>query len=99
MPPHPGGAARRNRARQAPRAPRHSLTDRYLLQQIAALRPADSIIVEEAPSSRSPMHDYLPITEQNTFYTCASGGLGHGLPAAVGIALARPERRVIASTR
>ena len=93
-------APRRRRApeprAQVPRAPRHSLTDRYLLQQIAALRPADSIIVEEAPSSRTPMHDYLPITEQNTFYTCASGGLGHGLPAAVGIALARPEKRVIA---
>ncbi len=93
-------APRRRRAPEprtpAPRAPRHSLTDRYLLQQIAALRPADSIIVEEAPSSRSPMHDYLPITEPNSFYTCASGGLGHGLPAAVGIALARPDRRVIA---
>ncbi len=27
------------------------------------LRPAGSIIVEEAPSSRGPMHDYLPILE------------------------------------
>jgi benzoylformate decarboxylase len=72
------------------------LTDRYLLQQIAALRPAGSIIVEEAPSSRGPMHDHLPILERDTFYTCASGGLGHGLPAAIGIALARPEARVIA---
>jgi benzoylformate decarboxylase len=72
------------------------LTAAYLLQQIAALRPAGSIIVEEAPSSRATMHDYLPITERETFYTCASGGLGHGLPAAVGVALARPERKVIA---
>ena len=72
------------------------LTDRYLLQQIAALRPPGSIIVEEAPSSRGPMHDYLPITEPDTFYTCASGGLGHGLPAAVGVALARRDRKVIA---
>ena len=38
------------------------------------------------------MHDYLPIVERDTFYTCASGGLGHGLPAAVGVALARPRR-------
>jgi benzoylformate decarboxylase len=75
---------------------RERLTDRYLLQQIAALRPAGSIIVEEAPSSRGPMHDHLPIVEPDTFYTCASGGLGHGLPAAVGIALARPRERVIA---
>jgi benzoylformate decarboxylase len=73
-----------------------SLTDAYLLQRIAALRPADSIIVEEAPSSRTPMHDHLPIIRRDTFYTCASGGLGHGLPAAVGMALARPKERFIA---
>ena len=30
------------------------------------------------------------------FYTMASGGLGYGLPAAVGVALAKPDRRVIA---
>jgi benzoylformate decarboxylase len=81
---------------RAPRLPPDRLTDSYLLQQIAALRPADSIIVEEAPSSRGPKHDYLPILEPDTFYTCASGGLGHGLPAAVGMALARPLDRVIA---
>ena len=72
------------------------LTDSYLLQQLAALRPAGSIIVEEAPSSRGPMHEHLPILERDTFYTCASGGLGHGLPAAVGVALGRPGEKVIA---
>jgi benzoylformate decarboxylase len=81
---------------RAPRLPASRLTDRYLLQQIAELRPADSVIVEEAPSSRGPMHDHLPILKPDTFYTCASGGLGHGLPAALGIALARPNDRVIA---
>jgi benzoylformate decarboxylase len=79
----------------APRLAPDVLSDGYLLQQIAALRPVDSIIVEEAPSSRTAMHDYLPILEPDTFHTCASGGLGHGLPAAVGVALAHPERKVI----
>jgi benzoylformate decarboxylase len=60
------------------------------------LRPADSIIVEEAPSTRPPMHDHLPIIEQETFYTCASGGLGHGLPAAIGVAMSRRDAKVIA---
>src|SRR5205807_8759354 len=69
---------------RAPRVPPDRLTDRYLLQQIAALRPPDSIVMEEAPSSRGPMHDYLPMLEPDSFYTSASGGLGHGLPAAVG---------------
>jgi benzoylformate decarboxylase len=79
-----------------PRLSGEVITDRYLLQQLAAIRPADSIIVEEAPSSRGPMHDYLPILERDTFYTCASGGLGHGLPAAIGVALGRPGKKVIA---
>ena len=80
---------------RAPRVPPDRLTDRYLMQQIAALRPPDSLIVEEAPSSRGAMHDHLPMLEPDSFYTCASGGLGHGLPAAIGVALARPGRRVI----
>jgi benzoylformate decarboxylase len=82
-----------------PRAPTlrpDRLTDRFLMQQLAALRPPDSIVVEEAPSSRGAMHDHLPMLEPDSFYTCASGGLGHGLPAAVGVALGRPGRRVIA---
>jgi benzoylformate decarboxylase len=72
------------------------LTDAYLMQRIAATRPANAVIVEEAASSRGAMHDHLPITQKDGFYTCASGGLGHGLPAAIGIALARPEAHVIA---
>jgi benzoylformate decarboxylase len=80
----------------APRLSGQPMTDRYLLQQVAALRPAGSIIVEEAPSSRPPMHDYLPILEPDTFYTGSSGGLGHGLPAALGVALGRPQDKVIA---
>ena len=90
------GPAPRPRAAPAElvRPPRLSgpLTDKYLVQQLAALRPADSIIVEEAPSTRGPMHDYLPIIARDTFYTCASGGLGHGLPAAIGVALGRREK-------
>jgi benzoylformate decarboxylase len=54
------------------------------------------VIVEEAPSARAPMHDHLPIVRAETFYTMCSGGLGHALPAAVGVALARPDACVIA---
>lgn len=73
-----------------------AMTDAYVLQQISALRDPASIIVEEAPSSRGAMHDRLPIVRKDTFYTTASGGLGHGLPAAVGMAMARPAEKVIA---
>ncbi len=72
------------------------LTDAFLLQTLADLRAPDSIILEEAPSSRPAMHRHLPILRSETFYTCSSGGLGHALPAAVGVALGRPGAKVIA---
>lgn len=65
------------------------LTDALLMARLAALRPAGIAIVEEAPSTRGPMHDLFPLRDGDEFYTCASGGLGHGLPAAIGVALGR----------
>jgi benzoylformate decarboxylase len=75
---------------------RNELSEDLLMQTLADLRPETSIVVEEAPTTRRAMHDHLPFDQPESFYTCASGGLGHGLPAAVGIALARPEQQVIA---
>ena len=62
---------------------------------IAQSMPADAIVVEEAPSHRNALHDYLPINTTGGFYTEASGGLGWALPGAVGVALAQTPRRVI----
>jgi benzoylformate decarboxylase len=68
----------------------------YVMQTLAEVRDPTSIVVEEAPSSRSAMQAYLPILHSETFYTMDSGGLGYSMPAAVGIALAKPEAKVIA---
>lgn len=57
--------------------------------------PPDTIIVEEAPTHRNAMHDHLPISRNRDFYVAASGGLGWGMPAAVGIAMAQPRRPVV----
>ena len=54
-----------------------------------------TIIVEEAPSARPAMQAYLPITRSEGYFTMDSGGLGYGMPAAVGIALGKPGARVI----
>ena len=89
-------AAQRGRVRPARLAAVDPLTDSFLAQTLADLRAPDSILVEEAPSTRGPMQERLPILRRETFFTCASGGLGHGLPAAVGIALGKPDRKVIA---
>lgn len=72
------------------------LNDACVMEAIARLRPAGSVVVEEAPSSRPVMQRHLPMLEPDTFYTTAGGGLGYALPASVGIALARKEDKVIA---
>ncbi len=71
------------------------LTDAFVLQTLAELRSPDTVIVEEAPGSRSAMQAHLPIANAEGFYTMDSGGLGYGMPAAVGVALGRPASKVI----
>jgi benzoylformate decarboxylase len=68
----------------------------YVLQALAEMRDPASIVVEEAPSARPVMHERLPILRSGTFYEMCSGGLGFGMAAAVGVALARPDARTIA---
>jgi benzoylformate decarboxylase len=68
----------------------------HALQTLSRALPPDAIIVEEAPSHRAPMHDYLPIERPGTFFAAASGSLGWGLPAAVGAALAKPGVPIVA---
>jgi benzoylformate decarboxylase len=85
----PARPAPRGRSAAQPVSAGDRISMAYLMQTLADLRPADSIIVEESPSSRRTMQTYLPIDRPNSFFTCASGGLGHSLPAAVGVALAK----------
>jgi benzoylformate decarboxylase len=91
-------ARSRPRGRGAPPpavTPSDRITMAYLMKTLSDLRPADSIIVEESPSSRRTMQAYLPIDRPHSFFTCASGGLGHSLPAAVGVALAASKQRKV----
>lgn len=71
-----------------------AITEALLMARLDALRPKGIIISEEAPSTRGPLHDYFPIRLEDEFMATASGGLGFALPAAVGAALAQPDRTV-----
>jgi benzoylformate decarboxylase len=82
------------RPRPAPPAASTPVTAPYALHRLHAAMPAGAILVEEAPSHRPAMHAQMPIREWGSFFTMASGGLGYALPAAVGVALASPGRRV-----
>jgi benzoylformate decarboxylase len=94
--PAPPRRARPKGRRKPPRAKSgHVISVEFLMQTLAEVRAPDSIIVEEAPSSREAMHTYLPIDRSQGFFTCASGGLGFGVSAAVGVALGKPGAKVI----
>lgn len=64
------------------------LSAAYALQTLRRLVPDSVTLVEEAPSHRPTVQQYFPVRRDRGFMTMASGGLGYGLPAAVGVALA-----------
>lgn len=66
----------------------------YVLQALDQARGAQDVVVEEAPGSRGVMQQNLPMNGADSFYTMASGGLGFGMPAAVGVALGRQKQRL-----
>jgi benzoylformate decarboxylase len=46
-------------------------------------------------STTSAMWDRLPLEEPGSYFFPAAGGLGFGIPAALGVQLTHPNRRVI----
>jgi len=73
----------------------------FLFSTLAQVKSADAILIDESPSNIGILKDYLLTTLPKSFFAWASGGLGFGLPAAAGVALAQlhtgENRRVIAT--
>jgi benzoylformate decarboxylase len=61
-------------------------------------RPKDGVVVLEASSHSAAMHIRMPVMAPKGFYYAGVGGIGNGLPTAVGVQLAEPTRRVICAT-
>ncbi|HKT47675.1 MAG TPA: benzoylformate decarboxylase [Candidatus Acidoferrales bacterium] len=73
----------------------HPITPAFLFSFLNKLKPHDAIICEECPSSKGDLDRYLTTDQPRSFYSVPNGVLGFGLPAAVGLQLANPGRRVI----
>jgi benzoylformate decarboxylase len=90
--PHPRLAHRMAPHPAAPSAPAAGvLSAAQVFTALNQVRPDHAVLVEESPSNLPDLHTAWPVTEPDTFYTFASGGLGWDLPAAVGIALAERD--------
>ncbi len=69
-----------------------------LFALLETLHPKDGVLVLEASSHSSARHMRMRITAPGGFYYAGVGGIGNGLPTAVGIQLGNPDRRVICAT-
>jgi benzoylformate decarboxylase len=80
----------------APPGEGEALRAAHVMAALAERLPADTVVVEETPSSRPDLHRLLPATAPLGFLSAAMGGLGFGLPAAIGVRMASPRRPVVA---
>jgi benzoylformate decarboxylase len=70
---------------------------RFLMMSLVDALPENAIVVEEALTSAPALASFLPMQDANSFYGLASGGLGFGVPGAIGVSLAQPGRPVVAA--
>ncbi|HEY2318393.1 MAG TPA: benzoylformate decarboxylase [Solirubrobacteraceae bacterium] len=93
-------------AREAPEArpepgepptadPPDRLSGSEAMQALSDACSDDAIIVLESPSCTLSLRNRLRISTPASYYFCASGGLGFGIAAAVGVQLAQPARPVV----
>jgi benzoylformate decarboxylase len=68
----------------------------WLMMSLTDLLPDDAIVVDEGLVSAYSLLRFLPIRDRYGFFGNASGGIGWGIAAAVGIQIAHPDRRVVA---
>ena len=67
-----------------------------LLQAIGEALPAETIVIDETISSGFGLRQFLKSDDVRSFYGLRGGGIGWGLPAAIGVKLAQPARPVVA---
>ena len=79
-----------------PPAPGEPLRAPHVFALLGERTDRDTVIVEETPSTRQALEEMVPAREPLAFLSAAMGGLGFGMPAAIGVRMARPDRPVVA---
>jgi benzoylformate decarboxylase len=88
--------------REALKAKARSLAGRTPIQPLALLEaigemlPKDAVVIEEALSSAPGIRQLIRSDDPQSYFGLRGGGIGWGLPAAIGVKLALPDRPVVA---
>jgi benzoylformate decarboxylase len=67
----------------------------YLTLQVVEAMPENAILVDEGLTSGRQLLSLRPHRDRYGYHALASGGIGWGLPASVGVSLANPTRPVV----
>jgi benzoylformate decarboxylase len=67
-----------------------------LLAAIGETLPKDAVVIDETISSGVGIRSLIRSDDPQSFYGLRGGGIGWGLPAALGVKLALPQRPVVA---
>lgn len=65
------------------------------MSELAALLPSDAVIFDEALTNSPDLTRYIPPTTPGHFFQTRGGSLGVGVPGALGLKLANPDKTVI----
>jgi benzoylformate decarboxylase len=67
-----------------------------LLEAIGSILPKDAVVIEEILSSSPGTRSLIASDDEQSFYGLRGGGIGWGLPSAIGVKVALPDRPVVA---
>ena len=67
----------------------------WLTLQVVEAMPTNAILVDEGLTAARHMSALRPNRDRYGYHALASGGIGWGLPASVGVSLANPDRPVV----
>jgi benzoylformate decarboxylase len=67
-----------------------------LLEAIGAMLPKDAVVIEEILSSAPGVRSMIDSDDEQSYFGLRGGGIGWGLPAAIGAKIALPDRPVVA---
>jgi benzoylformate decarboxylase len=79
----------------AKRADRTPIDPDYLTLQVVEALPENAIVVDEGLTSSRQLLSLRPHRDRFGYHALASGGIGWGLPASVGVSIANPDRPVV----
>ena len=68
----------------------------FLMMRAVESMPTNAVVVDEGIVSSRALLRHFPLRDRNCFYGLASGGIGWGIAAAVGVSIAHPDRPVLA---